>query len=196
MTSKANSYYKDLKGLMGAIAVTDEHGNQLRFSNGIEAVTKIIQSQTSSGHKLLFIGNGGSAAISSHMATDFWKNGGMPAIAFNDASLLTCISNDFGYQHVFEKPIEMFADSGDILIAISSSGKSENIVKGLEAARAKHCQLITLSGFDSDNPLRLLGHLNFYIDSNSYGYVEIVHHSICHCILDIIVENKFRQKMD
>ena len=189
MASKANSYYEDLKGLMDRIVVTDGHGNQLCFSDGIEEATKIIRLQTFSGHKLIFIGNGGSAAISSHMATDFWKNGGMPAIAFNDASLLTCISNDFGYGHVFEKPIEMFADTGDVLIAISSSGKSENIIRGLEEARAKHCQLITLSGFALDNPLRSSGHLNFYVASHLYGYVEIIHHSICHCILDIIIEN-------
>lgn len=189
MSRNAKNYYTDLKGLMDTITVTDKHGSELRFSDGIDSATRIILSQTSSEHKLIFIGNGGSAAISSHMATDFWKNGGMPAIAFNDASLLTCIGNDFGYRHVFEKPIEMFAEAGDVLIAISSSGKSENILRGAQAARAKKCQIITLSGFDSDNPLRSLGHLNFYVASHSYGHVEVTHHSICHCILDIIIES-------
>ena len=189
MGKKAKKYFEGLKRLIDAIAVTDEHGNELGYSDGIESAIEIILSQTSVGHKLIFIGNGGSAAISSHMAVDFWKNGGMLAIAFNDASLLTCVSNDFGYKHVFEKPIEMFADAGDVLVAISSSGKSENILRGLEAARARQCQIITLSGFDSDNPLRSLGHLNFYVASHLYGYVEIIHNSICHCILDIIIEN-------
>ena len=190
MTGKADNYYKELKELMGAVVVTDEHGNELHFSDGIESATKIILSQTSSGHRLYFIGNGASAAISSHMAADFCKNGGIPAMTFNDAALLTCIGNDLGYRHVFEKPVEIFAGVGDVLIAISSSGKSENILRGLEAARARQCRLITLSGMESDNPLRSSGHLNFYVASHSYGYVEIIHHSICHCILNIIIENK------
>jgi D-sedoheptulose 7-phosphate isomerase len=135
----------------------------------------------------MFIGNGASVAISSHMATDCWKNGGIRAVAFNDGSLLTCISNDYGYKYVFEKPIEMFADNGDILIAISSSGKSENILKGVHTAKSKECNVITLSGFKDDNPLSVMGDYNFYVPSQEYGPVEIIHHSICHSILDSII---------
>ena len=146
--------------------------------------------QAASGQKIIFIGNGGSAAISSHMAIDFWKNGGMKAISFNDGPQLTCIGNDYGYKHVFEKPIEMFADSGDILIAISSSGKSENILLGVQAAGLKGCRIITLSGFDENNPLSSIGEFNFYVPSKSYGPVEVIHHSICHCIIDTIMKGK------
>jgi len=135
----------------------------------------------------MFIGNGASAAISSHMSTDFWRNIGIRAVAFNDISLLTCISNDYGYKHVFEKPIEMFAEKGDVLIAISSSGKSENILLGVKPAKVKGCKVITLSGFDKNNPLSSLGNYNFYAPSQSYGPVEIIHHSICHCILNSIM---------
>ena len=138
----------------------------------------------------MFIGNGASAAISSHIATDFLKNGRIRAIAFNDSTLLTCISNDIGYEHVFEKPIEMFADEGDVLFAISSSGRSENVLRGVRAARTRKCRVITLSGFDSDNPLFLLGDINFYVPAQSYGPVEIIHHSICHCILDVIMKKR------
>ena len=113
----------------------------------------------------------------------------MRAIAFNDAALLTCISNDFGYRHVFEKPIEMFAQKGDVLVAISSSGQSENILRAVEAAKKRGCEVLTLSGFAADNPLRGKGSLNFYVSSNSYGHVEVVHHAICHCILDTIIEH-------
>jgi D-sedoheptulose 7-phosphate isomerase len=121
------------------------------------------------------------------MATDFWKNGRIEALAFNDSSLLTCISNDYGYEHVFEKPIEMFAKREDIVFAISSSGESKNIVRGVNAARLKECSVITLSGFKDDNILSTLGDINFYIPSRKYGLVEVIHHSICHCILDTIV---------
>jgi D-sedoheptulose 7-phosphate isomerase len=136
----------------------------------------------------MFIGNGGSAAIASHQAVDFWKNGGVRAIAFNDTSLLTCIGNDYGFAQVFEKPVEMFADAGDVLIAISSSGRSENILRGARAARERGCHVVTLSGFAADNPLRALGHLNFYAPGQGYGLVEITHLSICHAICDAIVD--------
>lgn len=188
MLKIAESYYKNLLNVISSIKVTNEEGNILNFFAGIETVSNLIISQANSGYKLMFIGNGASAAISSHMSTDFWRNIGIRAVAFNDSTLLTSISNDFGYKYVFDKPIEMFADKGDILIAISSSGKSENILLGVNSARLKECKVITLSGFDKDNPLSTLGDYNFYVPSHSYGPVEIIHHSICHCILATIMQ--------
>ncbi len=180
---------------MNSFQVTDNTGSSLDFFSGIQKVGELIVNQTDAGKKLMFIGNGASASIASHMSTDYWKNGGMRAIAFNDSSLLTCVSNDYGYKHVFEKPIEMFADEGDILMAISSSGKSENILRGVQAARSKACPTITFSGFKADNPLRALGDFNFYVPSGGYGPVEILHLSICHCIVDCIVEMRSTSKL-
>ena len=133
--------------------------------------------------------------MASHLSADFWKNADLKAVAFNDIALLTAVSNDYGYQHVFEKPVEVFADKGDVLVAISSSGKSENILNAVKAARSKHCDIITLSGFKEENPLRKLGDINFYVQSGSYGPVEIIHHSICHCILDTIIQHKDNTKI-
>src|SRR5207247_6061407 len=118
---------------------------------------------------------------------DYWRTGGMRAVAFNDSALLTCISSDFGYAQVFERPIEMFGDAGDVLVAVSSSGRSENIVRAARIARAKGCRVITMSGFDRENALRRLGDLNFYVASKSYGHVEVTHLSLSHCLLDTIV---------
>lgn len=188
MSIFVKKYYEDLGNLIDSIRVTDNKGNELDFYETIEDVGSQIMSLRGSNNKVLFIGNGASAAISSHMSTDYWKNGGVRAIAFNDASLLTCISNDYGYKHVFEKPIEMFSNNGDILIAVSSSGKSENILLAVQVALSKKCKVITLSGFDSNNPLSILGAFNFYVPAKSYGHVEIIHHSICHCILDTILK--------
>lgn len=190
MREFAKNYFNNFLALINSIRVTSKAGDILDYYQGIEKAGKLIIKQVTSGHKLVFIGNGASAAISSHMSTDFWKNGRMRAIAFNDSSLLTCISNDCGYKHVFSKPIEMFTDKGDILIAISSSGKSENILLGVQSARSKGCKVITLSGFDNNNPLSSLGDYNFYVPSKSYGLVEIIHHSICHCILNTIMQYK------
>jgi len=175
---------------MRGVRVTDINGIELDYVQGIENAINLIKTIIDPPLKMMFIGNGGSAAISSHMAMDFWKNGGIKAVSFNDGAQLTCLGNDYGYKHVFEKPIMMFADSGDILIAISSSGSSENIVLGVQAAKAKGCKVITLSGFSHNNPLLSMGDLNFYVPSNSYGTVEVIHHSICHCILDTIMNIK------
>ncbi|MBI2526500.1 MAG: SIS domain-containing protein [Candidatus Rokubacteria bacterium] len=179
-----------LAGLLTRIEATDASGAPLALDEGLARAVDIVRTQTAAGRKVIFIGNGGSAAIASHQAVDYWKNGGMRAVAFNDPSLLTCVSNDFGYPHVFEKPIEMFADAGDVLVAISSSGKSENILRGAEAAGRTPCRIITLSGFQADNPLRRLGELNFWSPSSSYGHVEITHHAICHAVVDAITAGR------
>ena len=187
MHKPAEEYYRNISSLIGSIRVTNNEGDEIEFSHGIEMVGKLINSRVDSDRKIMFIGNGASASISSHMAADFLRNGGMQALAFNDSALLTCISNDYGYEHVFEKPIEIFSQKEDIIFAISSSGESENIVRGVNAARLNGCSVITLSGFKEDNRLCTMGDINFYVPSEIYGLVEVIHHSICHCILDTIV---------
>ena len=144
--------------------------------------------------KIIFIGNGASASISSHMAVDFWKNARIKAMAFNDAVLLTCISNDFGYDQVFARPIDVFAHPGDILFAISSSGSSRNIIEAVRAARRRKVKIITFSGFLQNNPLSKLGDLNFYVPASRYGLVEVIHHSLCHYILNLLSDSKNRKK--
>lgn len=157
---------------------------------GVERMIRSAAKCSKVGGKLIFIGNGASASISSHMAVDFSKHAGIKAIAFNDPALLTCMSNDYGYEQVFAKPIEMVSEKGDILIAISSSGASANILRAVEAARLKGIKVVTLTGFSRDNPLRKSGDINFYAPADKYSHVEIVHHSICHYILDIIADEK------
>jgi D-sedoheptulose 7-phosphate isomerase len=192
MREYAEKYFKDLAESLSTVKVSDKDGNEIEFFEGLEIVSKMISSQGSIGKKVIFIGNGASASISSHMATDYWKNGGIRSVAFNDSSLLTCISNDFGYKYVFEKPVEMFADEGDVLMAISSSGNSENIHFAVQAARSTQCSVVTFSGFEKNNPLRSMGDYNFYVASPFYGPVEIIHLSLCHSIIDSIVHERSR----
>jgi D-sedoheptulose 7-phosphate isomerase len=189
LTGFADEYYEEMARLVGAVSVTDGKKGSFGLGPGVEEAGSLILERIGAGAKLIFIGNGGSAAICSHMAIDFWKNAGMRALVFNDGPQLTCLGNDYGYEHVFEKPVGMFADEGDILVAISSSGRSENIHLGVEAARSKGSGVITLSGFREDNLLRSMGDINFYVSSGQYGHVEVIHHSICHCILDFIMQN-------
>lgn len=154
-------------------------------TNLIKKIISLLGKSKSNGSKLMWIGNGGSAAIASHGAIDYWRTAEIKSICFNDGALLSCIGNDFGYGAVFQKPIELFAESGDILVAISSSGQSENIINGIKAARKKGCTIISLSGFLSDNPLRQLGDFNFYVPSSHYGHVELAHSVLCHSLLDL-----------
>lgn len=183
-------YFVRLGNLFLETKVTDEKGNFIDLPVGLGTIIDHIVSHVKKDNKVILIGNGGSASIASHIAVDLWKNGGVRAISFNDGSLLTCVSNDYSYGQVFEKPVECFADKGDMLIAISSSGRSENILSGVKAARLKRCNVITMSGFAPENPLRTMGDTNFYVPSDSYGFVEIAHLTLCHCIVDTIVNKK------
>ena len=189
--SFALKFLEDLAGIRARIAVTGSDGAALDLSRGMTKTIGLMEATCKRGNKLLFIGNGGSAAIASHQAVDYWKNGGLPALAFNDASLLTCISNDFGYERVFAEPIKRFAHQGDLLVAISSSGRSPNILAGVEAARGQQCGVVTFSGFAESNPLRLLGDVNFYVPSDSYGVVEISHLTLLHAMVEEIILSKW-----
>lgn len=175
-----------LTGLSGILSNIEASGLSNSPMDIDEALDTVVNNIVTRGTKVILIGNGGSASIASHIAVDFWKNGGIQATAFNDSSLLTCVSNDYGFEHVFEKPIEMFAEEGDIVFAISSSGQSINMLNGVDAAKKKNCMVVTLSGFSSDNPLRTMGQINFYVPSDAYGFVELAHSAICHSIADII----------
>lgn len=138
----------------------------------------------------MLVGNGGSAAIVSHMQNDLCKAVGVRAMVFNEPPLLTALSNDHGYGCVFERPVDLWAESGDLLLAISSSGQSENILRAARSAKARGCQILTLSGFLADNPLRGMGHLNFYAPSQVYGYVELVHSVLAHFLTDCAVTSQ------
>jgi D-sedoheptulose 7-phosphate isomerase len=159
------------------------------FVSELAAAYAALRESARAGGKAMVIGNGGSAAIAGHTAVDLWKNGRIPAVCFNDPSQLTCLSNDLGYEEVFAEPVRMFARPGDVLVAISSSGRSRNILNAVAAARSKGCRVITLSGFKPDNPLRGLGDWNFYADSIAYGFVETAHSAVCHALVDCAIRD-------
>ena len=174
-----------LANAMRAAEVTDLAAKKLTLESGCEWVRKAAHEAHNAGNKIIFIGNGGSAGIASHLAIDFSKNGGLRALAFNDPSALTCLGNDLGYENVFAKQLDFHARPGDVLIAISSSGKSPNILNAVKAARAHECRVVTFSGFTEQNDLRKSGDVNFYVKSHEYGFVEVAHLALCHAVLDI-----------
>ncbi len=170
--------------------VSGPDGTAMTLPEGLQRAVLKIQDIDRKKLSVILIGNGGSAAIASHQAVDLWKNGGIKAYAFNDASLLTCIGNDYGYDQVFAKPIEMFAKPGDLVIAVSSSGKSENILKAVQYAKKVGCSVISFSGFAEGNALSKLGDLNFYLKSDSYGIVEVGHLLLIHAVIDQVIQEK------
>jgi D-sedoheptulose 7-phosphate isomerase len=180
------NYFLTLSDLLCSVEVTSRAGQRLDFADAATALMGRARATHDAGNKLIFVGNGGSAAIASHMATDYSKNGGVRSLALNDASMLTCLGNDLGYDRVFAKQIELHARAGDLVIAISSSGRSANILNAVEAAAAAGCTIATMSGFTPDNPLRGRGAWNFYVASDRYGFVEIGHLTICHAVLDFL----------
>lgn len=185
LLARLNSYFDTLGRLLPSTACTDKTGRVISLSDAYDWATHLAIRTHAQGNKLMFIGNGGSAAIASHMATDFTKNGNLRTLAFNDGAMLSCLGNDLGYENVFARQIEMHARQGDMLVAISSSGRSANILKGVAAARTMGCAVLTLSGFQSDNPLRRLGDVNMWVNSGEYGFVEIAHLALSHAILDM-----------
>ena len=185
-----DEYFEGIFKLSHVITAQDNKGEIFSLNNAAKLAINLIRSASYSDGKIIFIGNGGSAAIASHMAVDFSKNGDMPAICFNDGAFLTCLANDLGYEQVFSQSISLFAKPNDILIAISSSGQSENIINGVKVAGNIPMNVITLSGFDERNPLKRMGDINFHVPYSRYGMVEISHLTLCHAFLDLILGEK------
>ena len=154
-------------------------------------VTDLLKDVHADGKKALIFGNGGSAAISSHFSVDLTKNAGLRCINCNEADLITCFANDYGFERWIEKAVDFYGDEGDLLIVISSSGSSENMLNGVKAARkGKFKGIVTLSGFAEDNPLRQLGDINLWINSRAYNFVENTHQVWLLAIVDLIIGNR------
>jgi D-sedoheptulose 7-phosphate isomerase len=183
----ASGYFAEFSRVLERVAVTNREGAELPADDGIAAVIELIVTLKHQGGKVLLIGNGGSAAIVSHMHNDLCKALGVRAMVFNEAPLLTALANDEGYPEVFHRPIQLWADRHDVLISVSSAGESENIVRAAALARDKGCKVVTFSGFKPTNRLRQLGDLNVYVPASTYGYVEMAHSVIAHCVTDIAV---------
>jgi len=177
-----------LADLLTATEASDSAGRFRAIDEAVEWAALAARATHDRGNKLIFIGNGGSAGIASHMAADYSKSANLRALALNDASMLTCLGNDYGYEQVFAKQIEFHGRPGDFLVALSSSGRSANILNAVEAARGMDCTVMTLSGFTPDNPLRAMGDMNFFLASDAYLFVEVGHMALCHAILEYSIE--------
>jgi D-sedoheptulose 7-phosphate isomerase len=179
----ASAYLSGIARVFERIEVTGPNGAPYTFDAGMARAVELVRSLRSGG-KALLIGNGGSAAIVSHMHNDLSKMVGVRAMCLTETPLMTALANDDGYETVFHKPITMWADTGDLLIAVSSSGESNNIVKAAAEAASRGCRLLTMTGFKPGNRLRQMGDINIFVPDLSYGYVEMTHSVLAHCITD------------
>lgn len=156
----------------------------------LSAGARLLHQAQQRGGKVILAGNGGSAAMASHVAVDLTKAARVRAVNFNEADLLTCFANDYGYEHWVERALEAYADHNDVVVLISSSGKSPNMINAAHKAKAMSLPVITLSGFSHDNPLRKLGEINLWADSSEYNVVEMTHHIWLLAMVDYIALEK------
>ena len=152
--------------------------------NMLLSAAELIKKMVNNNGKIILAGNGGSAAMSSHVAVDFTKNASIRSINFNEADLITCFANDYGYENWITKALEFYSEPNDLVVLISSSGSSMNVVNAAEYCNQNNIDLITLSGFSNDNSLKSLGNINFWVDSREYNVVEMVHHIILLLLVD------------
>tara|TARA_Y100000816_G_C26059382_1_gene556153 strand:- start:266 stop:835 length:570 start_codon:yes stop_codon:yes gene_type:complete len=172
-----NKYYKEFIGLISP----EFQKETIKFKNEIKKIKK-------KNKKIIIAGNGGSAAISSHFSVDLTKNAKIKAINFNEADLITCFSNDYGYEKWLEKAIQYYCEKGDILILVSSSGESKNMINAAKYfKKKKYGKLITYTGHKYKNSLNKIGDINFWVNSKSYNLIENVHQFLLLSVVDLIV---------
>lgn len=170
--------------MLGSCEVTRKNGSAYELETAIAEACKQLAGVRDSGRSLYLVGNGGSAGVASHAMTDFFNVAKLRATTLHDLSLLTCMANDYGYENAFARMLAQMVRPGDVVITISSSGNSMNIRNAALQTQLNHGIVITFSGFKSENPLRAMGEINFWLDSCDYGLVEIGHQFILHNISD------------
>ena len=152
---------------------------------------KIFITTKKNRKKILIFGNGGSAAIASHFSVDLTKNAKIRCTNYNEPDLITCFSNDFGYERWVEMAIKYYGNKGDVLIVISSSGKSKNMINACIAARKKKfSKIITLTGHLVNNPVKKLGDINLWVNSKAYNYIENIHQFWLLSLVDLVIGKK------
>ncbi len=164
--------------------ISNDAGQPIALEEGLAQWFKQLEAIREAKKHLVLVGNGGSASVAAHATTDFFNVAKLNATTLHESSLLTCMANDFGYENAFARMIKQTMTQGDMLIAISSSGNSLNIRNAVKVAQEMGCQTVTLSGFAHSNPLRSMGKLNIWLDSNDYGFVEVGHQFVLHNIAD------------
>jgi D-sedoheptulose 7-phosphate isomerase len=174
----------NFKAVLADVRLTDSAALDLSIESGLQDVYLSLSKLRDVSGSLYIIGNGGSAGVASHASTDFFNVAKIKTFTLHESSLLTCMTNDFGYENAFARMLDQVINKNDLLIAISSSGNSINIRNAVDITKKHHANIITFSGFSEDNPLRRMGNINIWLNSYDYGFVEIGHQFLLHNIAD------------
>ena len=185
-------YFETFYNIISKFYITDKYNQELDIIKTLPLIIEKIMIVKKTDGIIYLIGNGGSSSIISHVSIDLLNNCRIKAFPLTDNSQITCFANDYGYENVFSKPLEVYLSKSDLLIAVSSSGNSRNIINASTVARSKGCYVLTFTGFKPDNPLRNLGDLNFWLESSHYGMIETGHALILHFLTDQIYSNRMK----
>jgi D-sedoheptulose 7-phosphate isomerase len=180
----ASAYLAEFGNLLIGMVATGIGGLDLDLDSASDTAIEQVRNVVNTDGKVILVGNGGSAAVASHMHNDLCKAAQIRALVFTEQPLLTAYSNDDGYDMAFGTLTNLWVEAEDVVIAISSSGASENILRVCEVAKKARAFIITMSGFSETNPLRTTGEINFYVGSTHYGYVETAHAALGHHLTD------------
>lgn len=163
---------------------------QKKIVEKLSKIKKVFIEVKKKNKKIMIFGNGGSASIANHFSTDITNINKIRCLNFNESNLITCLANDYGYENWVKKSIQYHGDNGDVLIVISSSGNSKNIINAcLEARKKRFSTIITFTGFSSINKVKQLGDINIWINSKNYNFVENIHQILLLSIVDSIKNN-------
>jgi phosphoheptose isomerase len=164
----------------------------------LDDLCRKVESASSNGHHIFTIGNGGSSAIAEHLCCDWTKgttSGAHPIIRSRSLTsnnpLYSAIANDFGFERVFATQLELLASAGDLLIAISSSGNSANIIAAAESAKRLGMEVVGLTGF-SGGRLAQLADVSIHVPAENYGIVEDAHQALIHVVAQFIACSRDR----
>jgi len=172
---------------LSEISFRNIEGTEIDSNKGFLEWVENVQNIRESNNTIYFVGNGASASMACHFAADMAKNGKIKTQVFTDVSLITAIANDISYDEVFAEPIKLQMTKNDMLVAISSSGNSKNIIRACEECRLKNGKIVTLSAMKRDNALNSIGDINIYIPAQTYGWAESGHTVILHYWMDLIL---------
>ena len=175
-----------LSSILYKLSFLGDNGAEYNIDEGFQIWQELTIDVRDKKQSIYLIGNGASASMASHFAADLAKNAHLHTEVFSDLSLITAISNDMGYEWVFAEPLRRRAKKGDMLVAISSSGASKNILCATEIAHKMDLKVITLSAMSPQNPLRSEGLLNAHVSAETYGYAETCHAAILHHWMDMV----------
>lgn len=180
MSKKKNSFYSKYFNDISKKITSIDHSKLLE-------ITKLIQ-KVSKKNKIIIVGNGGSASMASHVSVDITKFLKIRSVNFNEPNLLTCFSNDYGYENWVVEALKAYALKGDMVILVSSSGQSKNLINGAKKAKKMGLKLVTLTGFRNDNPLKKIGDVNLWANSKIYNIVEMTHHVWLLSLVDFLIK--------